>query len=119
MKDRRTSVADIFASQGECASQKLRVITNVLKAIEPSDLRPGLFALAVELLQLLHVHPAVLATESGEQRKYLFVTESGHPVAQNEAAAIVVDQRNAPATRWKHDGAAIGDHLEPERRRRH
>src|SRR3954466_9213546 len=84
-------------------------------SVSSLDLRHGKSRLAVELLKLLGVHPRMPATDRGEQREDFGVAKRRGGFAQHEAAAIVVDEGDAPAASRKNHRTAIADHLELER----
>lgn len=56
------------------------------------DLRFAECGFSVELLELLDVHPVVLAPDSGEEGENLRVFEIALAFAGHEAAAEVIDQ---------------------------
>src|SRR2546423_7489675 len=67
--------------------------------------------LAVEFLELLNVHPAVPGADSTDKREDLGIAERCRCVAQDEAAAIVIDERDSAVAGRKDHRAAGAYHL--------
>ena len=87
------------------AAEQLRALGATCDVIATDLTQPG----AVEALQLLDMHPAVLAADAGQQ-----VGNLGHAVAlrrllEQEAGAEMVDQESLAADAGPHLRAAVAD----------
>src|SRR3954468_17410836 len=68
--------------------------------------------LPIELLELLDVHPAMARTDGSEEGQDLGVAEFCRGIAQDEAAAIMVDEGDPAVRGWEYHGAAVAYHLQ-------
>src|SRR5437763_17092451 len=66
--------------------------------------------LVVEFLQILNVHPAVPVADGTDKREDLGIAERWRGVAQNEAAAIEIDEGDSAVTGKKYHRAAVVAH---------
>src|SRR5258705_1571478 len=79
------------------------------------DLRLAERRLAVELLELLDMHPSVTGPDGPEQSNNLHFRENRRCITKHESASKMIDERHAPSARRKHHRPAISDHLQFER----